>query len=284
MNKYINEYLEFLKFQRNYSDNTILSYRNDLIKFMDYLNEFKYDFKNLNKDIIRNYFIVLNDLSNKTFLRNITVLRNFYNYLVSNDVVLNNIFMSIRNRKSEKKLPTYLEYEDIVKLLEVASISKYKDRDVLIIELLYATGVRVSELVNIKVRDIDFSLKSIRVMGKGSKERIVYFGNSALRALEYYKESDINDYLFKNTKGGQLSRVSVLNILVKLGKLALIKITVTPHVLRHSFATHMLNEGANLRSVQELLGHENLSTTQIYTHVSNSRLRDVYLKAHPRGK
>lgn len=287
MDKDISEFLIYLEKERNYSENTINSYQSDLIIYRDYLTSKKINYKEVDKNIIREYLKWLESehKSFSTISRYITSLRVFYKYMMDNNLISSNPFLLIHNPKKEKKLPNYLEYQDIVKLIDTASKSENSLRDVLIIELLYATGIRVSELCNIKINDINIDDNSIRIMGKGSKERIVYFGLSAKIALnKYLYSNNIKEYLFVNNKDEKISRSSVEDIINKISFKAGLKNKVSPHTLRHSFATHLLNEGANLRSVQELLGHSNLSTTQIYTHVSNERLRQVYLKAHPRNR
>lgn len=289
MKNAIQNFLNYLQYERKYSLNTIESYHNDLINFQNYLIAKNHKYLQVNKEIIRNYLKYLEKSfkSTATISHAITTLRNFYNYLQSHHQIDFNPFLLIHNPKQAKKLPNYLTYDEIVKLIETATNdSKYAFRNTLILELLYATGLRVSELSSIKLKHINFEERSIRVIGKGSKERIVYYGKMAAEALDNYLKSrnKVNsnlDYLFLNNKGNQLSRSSIENIIKKLAFQSGIKTKISPHTLRHTFATHLLNEGAELRSVQELLGHENLKTTQIYTHISNERLRNVYLKTHP---
>ena len=200
-----------------------------------------------------------------------------------------NIFKRIRNPKIEKKLPNYLNVMEIEKILDSIELNTKEDiRDKCLFELLYSTGIRVSEASNIKLEDIDINNMTIRVFGKGRKERITYFGYTLKDILEKYlsvrkeflKKGEI-EYLFINSLGGKLSRNSMENIINKVVKKSSVNHKISPHTLRHSYATHLLNNGADLRSVQELLGHENLNTTEIYTHVSNERLREEYLKYHP---
>ena len=197
----------------------------------------------------------------------------------------------ITNPKNDQTLPHYLTYEDIMKLLEVTSNDDLYDvRDNLIIELLYSTGMRVSELVNIKLKDIDMKEESINVFGKGKKMRIVYFGkpcrDKIIKYLNFRKAAGLNtnEYLLLNKRGNKISDRSVREIFEDIIKKNHLDITFTPHTLRHTYATHMLNDGADVRTVQELLGHSSISTTGIYTHVSNEHLRSVYLNSHPRGK
>lgn len=298
MKSEIKSFLEYLKNELNYSDNTIHSYENELRKFNQYISKKQYNYLDLKKEQIREYLKFLDELQykNASVARNLSALRSFYRYLVIQEKIGKNIFNSIQNPKLEKKLPNYLSEIDMDKILSFDKISGYKrdiytTRDLLIMELLYDTGCRVNELVNIKLKDIDVAEKSIRVLGKGSKERIVYFGEYTIETLEKYLEERLeileerkSDYLLVSKESGSLTTRRISQIIDSIIKLVAIKNKVTPHTLRHTFATHMLNHGADLRSVQELLGHSSLSTTQIYTHVSNNRLREVYLKAHPRNK
>ena len=290
MDDLIKEYLDYLEFERKYSLYTVDNYDKDITAFKEFLISKKIShFNKVDFKIVRDYMVNLYNkkYNNKTICRHISSLRNFYKFLLSNNYVSNNPFELVSNPKLEKKLPNFLYYNDLEKILEVPNEEeKLGIRDELIIELLYATGVRVSELVNIKVSDIDFKEKQIRIFGKGKKERIVLFGDKSLELLNKYlaeKESD-SKYLILNNRGAKITERGIRLILDKNVKKSGIKSHVTPHTMRHTFATHMLNEGANLLTVQELLGHENLATTQVYTHVSNERLRNVYLNAHPRAK
>ena len=290
MDDLIKEYLDYLEFERKYSLYTVDNYDKDITAFKEFLISKKIShFNKVDFKIVRDYMVNLYNkkYNNKTICRHISSLRNFYKFLLSNNYVSNNPFELVSNPKLEKKLPNFLYYNDLEKILEVPNEEeKLGIRDELIIELLYATGVRVSELVNIKVSDIDFKEKQIRIFGKGKKERIVLFGDKSLELLNKYLDERENDseYLILNNRGAKITERGIRLILDKNVKKSGIKSHVTPHTMRHTFATHMLNEGANLLTVQELLGHENLATTQVYTHVSNERLRNVYLNAHPRAK
>ncbi len=294
MQKDSKEFLNYLLAELNYSTNTMKSYQQELQKFNEFVELENIDYLKLSKDNIRSYLKYLDDLNykNSSIARNISALRSFYRFLVIKERISKNIFASIRNPKIEKKLPNFLSEVDMERLLEFPKSENYKptiytSRDLLIIELLYDTGCRVEELVSIKIKDINKQEKSIKVIGKGSKERIVFYGEYAKEYLEAYeidRELLLNgkksDYLFVSKESGQLTTRRIAQIIDKTLKLVGIKNKVTPHTLRHTFATHLLNNNADLRSVQELLGHSSLSTTQIYTHVSNERLRHVYLEAH----
>lgn len=284
--KEVDNFLHYLKDEMNYSEYTIKNYQLDLTDFFKYVNTHKIDYLNIQNTNIRGYLKYLDtcNLKNTTISRRISALRTFYNYLLEKDLVKSNIFLNVKNPKLEKKLPNYLNYTEIEELLE--SIDTKTEEGLerrLLIEMFYSTGCRVGEMVNIKISDIDFNNKTIRVMGKGSKERIVYYGDYASKYLEdYLKNKDKKGYLFTNKKGEKLSVEEVEYIVKNIMKHISIKTHVTPHTLRHTFATHLLNNGADIRTVQELLGHANLSTTGIYTHVSSDRLKDVYFKTFKR--
>ena len=284
--KEIDNFLYFLKKELNYSDYTIKNYQLDLTDFFKYVSKSNIDFLNIKNTHVRGYLKYLDtcNLKNTTISRRISALRTFYNYLLEKGFVKGNIFLNVKNPKLEKKLPNYLNYTEIEELLE--SIDTKTDEGLerrLLIEMFYSTGCRVGEMVNVKISDIDFSSKTIKVMGKGSKERIVYYGDYASKYLEdYLKNKDKKGYLFTNKRGEKLTIEEVEYIVRDIMKHISIKTHVTPHTLRHTFATHLLNNGADIRTVQELLGHANLSTTGIYTHVSSDRLKDVYFKTFKR--
>jgi tyrosine recombinase xerC len=284
--KEVDNFLYFLKKELNYSDYTIKNYQLDLTDFFKYVDKSNIDFLSIENIHVRGYLKYLDtcNLKNSTISRRISALRTFYNYLLEKGLVKSNIFLNVKNPKLEKKLPNYLNYTEIEELL--ASIDTKTDEGLerrLLIEMFYSTGCRVGEMVNVKISDIDFSSKTIKVMGKGSKERIVYYGDYASKYLEdYLKNKDKKGYLFTNKRGEKLTIEEVEYIVRDIMKHISIKTHVTPHTLRHTFATHLLNNGADIRTVQELLGHANLSTTGIYTHVSSDRLKDVYFKTFKR--
>lgn len=294
MDKYITLFLNYLINERNYpNDTTVKNYELDLLNYQDFLKENNLNYLKITKDDIRSYLKYLDKLKykNSSISRHLSSLRTFYGFLVNEGVIESNIFKSISSPKKKKQLPNFLQYDEVEKMLSVCDLKEpLHIRNRLIIETLYDTGIRVSELVNIKLNDLNIATKEIRVLGKGSKERIVYFGDYEIDILNLYLhqarpkllKNKSNDYLLLNHLGDRLTDRGVRLIIDDVIKKASLKHKVSPHTLRHTFATHLLNEGADLKSVQELLGHSSLSTTQIYTHVSNERLRSVYLKSHPR--
>lgn len=282
----VDKFLFFLKVELNYSELTIKSYQLDLTDFFEYIESKKINYLTITNHDVRGYLKYLDscNLKNSTISRRISTLRTFYNYLVDENIVENNVFHNVKNPKLEKKLPNYLNYNEMEELLESIDISTSEGlKRRLLIEMFYSTGCRVSEMINVKISDIDFTNKTIRIMGKGSKERIVYFGDYASKYLEnYLSKVKCDKYLFTNKKGEKLTINEVEQIVKDIMKHISIKTHVTPHTLRHTFATHLLNNGADIKTVQELLGHANLSTTGIYTHVSSDRLKDIYFKTFKR--
>lgn len=282
----VDKFLFFLKVELNYSELTIKSYQLDLTDFFGYIESKKINYLTITNYDVRGYLKYLDscNLKNSTISRRISTLRTFYNYLVDENIVENNVFHNVKNPKLEKKLPNYLNYNEMEELLESIDISTSEGlKRRLLIEMFYSTGCRVSEMINVKISDIDFTNKTIRIMGKGSKERIVYFGDYASKYLDnYLSKVKCDKYLFTNKKGEKLTINEVEQIVKDIMKHISIKTHVTPHTLRHTFATHLLNNGADIKTVQELLGHANLSTTGIYTHVSSDRLKDIYFKTFKR--
>ncbi len=282
----LDNFFKVLKSEYNYSFYTIKNYKLDLTLFFDFLNKSNINYLYLNKDNVLAYLKYLDkmNLKNSTISRRISALRTFYNYLMNEGLINSNIFLNVKNPKLEKKLPNYLNYTEMEELLESIDIKTDEGlKRRLLIEMFYSTGCRVSEIINIKVKDIDFLNKKIRIMGKGSKERIVYYGDYAKKYLDKYLSKGLDkDYLFINKHGDKYTVEEIELIVKDIMKHLSIKTHVTPHTLRHTFATHLLNNGADIRSVQELLGHSNLSTTGIYTHVSSDRLKEVYFKTFKR--
>lgn len=290
----IEKFLEYILKELNYSEETKNNYERDLINYRDFLEIKKINYLNINKAQVLEYLKYLDYLkhSNKTISRQLSSLRSFYNYLVEIKLVETNVFRRVRNPKVEKKLPNYLNIMEIEEILaSIKEETKEEIRDKCLFELLYSTGIRASEASGIKLNDVDRHNLSIRIFGKGSKERIVYYGDYGQELLNKYLNvrnefliKGESEYLFINKIGGKLSRDSIGQIINKIIDNSSLKHKISPHVLRHTFATHLLDNGADLRSVQELLGHENMKTTEIYTHVSNERLRAAYLQYHPNKK
>ena len=290
VNTFILDYIDYLKYEKNLSSETIKKYKYNLITFEKYILN-----KNINlfdvtqydiMDFLTNYFKD-KGVSSKT--NSITSINNFYIYLVKDKRININPCENIDRPKMKKRLPDVLTVNEVDKLLDIPLHTKEDYRDKAILEVLYATGIRISELTNLKMQDVDFTNKVVRVFGKGSKERIVPINKYALKYLGMYLDirgsflkGKLTDYIFLNSKGEAISRESFGLELNKIVKKQGLNKKVTPHMLRHSFATHMLNQGADLRSIQELLGHSDISTTTIYTHVSNEKVKNDYLKYHTR--
>lgn len=298
--KEITEFLEYLKFNLGYSEQTIKSYHQDIASFYDFIFTQGVDVTDVDTQIIRNYLSVEleNGKTKVTCCRRIAALRHFFDFLVVNGIIKENSFLFITGPKKEIRYPEVLYIEQIEQLFE---LNKKRDdemalRDQAIIELLYASGVRVSELVNIKLSHIDMRNRTIRVLGKGKKERLVMFSKSCQTTLmDYLKNSrdnllaknkeDFNvEYLFLNTFGKQLSTRGVEYILKDIQDKCGMPLGLHPHKLRHTFATHLLEGGADLRVIQELLGHSSINTTQVYTHISEEAMKYQFNASHPRAK
>lgn len=290
--KYLEEYLTYLKVQKNYSIKTINSYRKDIVQFVNHINTESLDILEIKYNDIHSFLKKLNSdkNSNTTIARKISALRGFYKYLLKQELITENPFSLVSLPKKEKKLPRFFYYNELQILFEVPNLkTPLGQRDRLILEMLYATGVRVSELVNIKLQDI--SNREIKVLGKGNKERIVRYGSYAQEILDLYLNDGYpklniknTNKIFINNKGNQLTTRGVKYILDNIIKKTSINKKISPHMLRHTFATHLLNEGCDITSVSELLGHESLSATAIYTHITNDRLKEVFYHTHPRAK
>ena len=292
--KYIDKFYDYITYEKKYSPNTINNYKKIIEQHLLFLEKESISVKEVDNKIIRNYLRSLDkfNYSKKTLCLYISSLRSFYKYLIKNQVIKINPMTLIKNPKLDKKVPKFLYYNELSSLFENVDISTPLGiRDNLILELLYSTGVRVSELVSIKINDINFYDMSIRILGKGSKMRIVLYGDSLKEALDLYlnnarsklTKTDTN-ILLLNKNGTPLTDRGVRLVISKIVEKTSLKQNVSPHVLRHTFATHLLKEGADLKTVQELLGHASLSATEVYTHISNEQLRKTYLDYHPRAK
>lgn len=295
MKKCVEEFLNNLKYQRNYSDYTILSYKEDLNIYEEFLNKEILDFKKVKYNDIRMYLRYLKEEKNEknsSICRNLSALRTFYNYLITKEITESNPFIYLNGPKKEKRLPRYFEYNELEELFKVPDLKdSFGQRNRLILEMLYATGMRVGELVSIKVKDINIEEGTILILGKGNKERITHFGEYAKDILLLYLEDGYKklnknnlEYLFINNKATKLTERGVRDILNNIIKETDLSKHISPHMLRHTFATHLLNEGCDILSVQKLLGHESISATGIYTHVTTEHLKNVYYNSFPRAK
>lgn len=292
MKESIEDYINYVYIEKKLSDNTKDAYLSDLLSFKDYLNNKRVDVVN-SKDIV-SYVNHLTDLkeSDKTIARKIVSIRTFFNYLMKEKKIDINPCEKIESPKLRKSLPKTLNFEEINKLLDLKPKTALEYRNRAMIELMYATGLRVSELVNLEINDINVKDNYVRVFGKGKKERIVPMAEITTNILnEYlsvYRDSLLKGYLtdkvFISSYGKGITRQAFFKILKKIAKEQGIEKDFSPHALRHSFATHLLEYGADLRSIGEMLGHENIKTTQIYTHLSNNKKRKDYEDYHPRNK
>jgi len=284
MNRYLEKFLAYLEIEKNYSTHTLLNYRLDLQEFLLFFGET--DITTLTYIHLCKY---LADLRNKqhrprTVARKLSSLRSFFKFLHRESHIKTNPAVLLVTPKLDKPLPHFMSEEETVALLEAPAADNIRGkRDRAILETLYSAGLRVSELVGLNTENVDFISNLVKVMGKGKKERIVPIGEKAVDALKDYLDHRMSSQraVFLNKSGTRLTDRSIRNIINTHILNTSVRMHVSPHALRHSFATHLLNRGADLRSVQELLGHVNLSTTQIYTHVTTERLKNVYDKAHP---
>lgn len=293
----LEKFLFYLKTEKNYSDHTVSAYATDLTQFYQYLEEInKLKLNQIDKFVLRSFLSHLKEegFKSKSINRKMACIRSFFKYLIKMDLLEKNPTATLFSLKTEKHLPASLSYQAILTALELPDENTFIGaRDRAILELFYGTGIRLNELATLIISDIDFSSGLIRIKGKGGKERIIPIGKVAIHYLQNYleKRSDVirksnkeNKFVFLNKYGNSLSN---RNIQKRVSKY-LIRIAesgkTNPHVLRHSFATHLLDEGADLLAVKELLGHSNLATTQIYTHVSAEHLKKIYQRAHPRAE
>lgn len=293
---FLKEYLSSLKIEKNLSENSIEAYKTDLAKFFNYL-----EIKKVN-DLNDVSFALLSEFFNKQLKDGITStsvsrysssIKGFFGFMLRNNYIEKNPALNLNSTKLKRNLPTVLSFEEVDTILEQPNINeKFGLRDKAILEILYSSGLRVSELINLKISDLFIEDEVIRVVGKGSKQRIVPIGSSAIKWLGEYlrklrpllqKRMKSENIVFLNSKGSKLSRMAIWNIVKKYSESANILKDVHPHTFRHSFATHLLEGGADLRAVQEMLGHSDISTTQIYTHIDREFVKQVHKDFHPRG-
>lgn len=290
MNSILSDFEKFLKHEKRCSHHTVRSYRSDLSEFLAFLKDRSIYLKDVSVNDIKAYLHLLYDKNSRsTVSRKLTTLRSFFDFLVSRGALENNPPKLVPLPKKEKPLPVFLSVDEAYALINsVKKDDALSVRNKAILELLYSTGLRVSELSNIKILEVDRSQRTIKVTGKGRKERVVPFGLKAEEAIAGYLKlrhelKPKEDYLFVNRRGTRLTERSIERTVKKYGVLSGISKKIGPHSLRHTFATHLLGNGADLRAIQEFLGHSSLSTTQKYTHTSIEKLMSIYDKTHPRA-
>lgn len=294
MEYYLEEFIKYMSVIRNYSDYTIDNYVHDINVFNEYLIQIKISYKCITYNDISKYIKHMKEMNEAptSINRNLSSLRSFYNYLLKEGIIKSNPFNLVKSLKKPLRLPNYMKYNEFEVMINTCDDTPLGNRDKALLETLLATGARIGEIVNIKLSDIDLNNSEIKVLGKGNKERICYLNNYAVNSLKSYLNNSRvsllkqkqSDFLFINNNGGALTTRGIRYILNKIITKSGLNIHVSPHAFRHTFATMLLNEGCDLKSVQELLGHANLSTTSIYTHLSNDRIKDAYLHAHPRSR
>jgi integrase/recombinase XerC len=287
---YKDKFLNYITIEKNYSPHTLTNYKIDLSEFEEFLNnQAVNDIKRIDYFILRKFLASLAEksLNKRSVSRKISTLKSFFKFMMREGEVKNNPAVSLIYPKLEKPLPKFLTEDEIRKILDLPAGEDILDlRDRAILEFLYSTGARVSELSASKINDLDLISGIVKVMGKGRKERLLPLGEPAVLSLKKYldKRTDKNPSIFINRRYGSLTERGVRLLVDKYIRKASVSFKVSPHTLRHSFATHLLNRGADLRSVQELLGHSSIATTQVYTHLTIDTLKKVYDKAHPRAK
>ncbi|MDI2588441.1 MULTISPECIES: site-specific tyrosine recombinase XerD [unclassified Psychrobacillus] len=294
---HLEDYIHFLRMERQLAENTLVSYKKDLV---DYIQSVLETQQLHNLDLVERQHILVHlrklkeeGKSARTIARHISSIRSFHQFLLREKVTTKDPTIHLELPQIEQKLPNFLSVEELTKLLDSIDLSKPQGvRDLAMFELMYASGMRISECLNLDLEDLHLTMGFVRVFGKGGKERIIPLGGAAIRACERYleearpkllKQAERTDAIFISQRGKRLTRQGIWKLLNKHVQSAGIQKDITPHVLRHSFATHLIENGADLRAVQEMLGHSDISTTQIYTHVSKKRLKEVYKQFHPRA-
>ncbi len=296
LKKEFNNYLNFITIEKGYSENTHVSYAHDLKIYLEFLTDTSIvKFNEVTQEMVEKFHetLVAKGLSSSSRLRYIASVRGFHKWLLNSNKIKKNVTESIELPKPVRKIPVNLSIAEISKLLSQPDTNTMSGkRDSAILETLYSSGLRVSELLGLRVRDISFESEVVKALGKGAKERLVPISQTALASLKDYidssrthfnKNSDSQEYLFLNHRGLALSRMGIWKIVDKYAKMSGISIQVHPHLLRHSFATHLIEGGADLRAVQEMLGHSDITTTQIYTHLDNEFIKEVHKSFHPRA-
>jgi len=294
MRKEIEQFLSFLTHEKNASKHTITNYRRDLYQLAEYLGKRKITLKHVDNVVLRGFLATLYEKQNKksTVARKLAAIRSFFQFCLRKKILDDNPAKVVSTPKQENHMPSFMSEDEMSMFLDLPQSKKPLDlRDKAILELLYATGIRVSELVGIDLEDVNFQEKLIRVKGKGKKERLVPFGKKAEESMRVYLQSRYiihdgeidEEALFLNYKGQRITSRSIERIVDKYIQRSALHRKISPHSLRHSFASHLLSRGADLRVIQELLGHESLATTQKYTHLDLKKLLEVYKKSHPRS-
>ena len=286
---FIDSFLDSLYIEKGLSNNTVSSYKNDIKSFLLWLDKKSFNPLNINASDANNYVSKLfgDGLKSSSVNRKISAIKSFYIFLQKKKIIMKSPIADIVMPKQEKYLPVSMSEEEVERLLNSPDLNiQIERRDKAMIEVLYATGIRISELTNLKLTDLDINRSVLKVFGKGSKERLVPFGEKAAESLNLYltDRKDLKSKeIFLSNRGTKISRSAFWQRIKIYTKRENLKISISPHTLRHAFATHLLNRGADLRSVQILLGHSDLSTTQIYTHIAKQRLGEILKKHHPRG-
>lgn len=279
----LNKFINYLHVEKGHSQNTLEAYRRDIGDFMNYIQKNSIPVKKVLRNHIMDYLLLKrNTYSLTSIARLLAALKSFYKFLILDDIVDNNPVLDIDSPKLAQKLPVVLTIDEVTRLIEAAK----NPRDRLLLEIFYATGMRVTELATLKIEDIDFEDGWIRIFGKGRKERFVPISKKILRQITKYADSrnlKTNNFLFTKNNGSPITREAIWKIVKKYSLMAGISKKVAPHTLRHTFATHLLENGADLRTIQELLGHSNIDTTQIYTHINRKNIKEMHIKYHPRG-